>query len=388
MRFRFSLPPKRDRSSQVKNYIKNIYLSFRKYFFRFLAILISQNRSRYAISSPEVNKILFIRIDRVGDLVLSTPAIKALKEKYPHSKLIVLASRSNYSLLENNPYVDQTLIYDAKQSLLMKLKSIKHLRTFGFDMAVDPYVDYELKTALIAFLSGATKRIGYASHGREILFNLPAPEIDENEHFADLTLGVLKPLGIIPKERNPEIFLAEDEKKWASNWLSKRKLDSRPVVGIHPGAYYESQRWPPDHFSELIRELGKAETRELILFGGPGDEMLLDSIVSSIGSDIRTYIPDDLRKFAALLSCCSVFICNNSGPLHIAVAVNTPTISLMGPTRKDRWMPIGSIHRVLRIDDLPCIGCGLGYCKIKTHDCMRLITAEMVMDVIDEVVSN
>ena len=320
----------------------------------------------------------------MGDLVLSTPALKALKEKYPHSKLIVLASRSNYSLLENNPYVDQTVIYDPKQSLLLKLRSINRLRTFGFDMAIDPYVDYELKTALIAFLSGAKIRIGYASYGREFFFNLPAPEIGEEKHFVDLTLGVLKPVGIIPKEKSLEMFLVEDEKQWARNWLRERRMGSRPVVGIHPGAYYESQRWPPDNFAELVCELQKARREELILFGGPGDEMLLDSIVSMSGEDILTYIPDDLRKFAALLSCCSVFICNNSGPLHMAVALKTPTISFMGPTDKNRWMSIGDIHKVLRMDDLPCIGCNLGYCKIKTHDCMRLISSQMVMDAAEE----
>ena len=238
------------------------------------------------------------------------------------------------------------------------------------------------------FLSGARRRIGYASYGREIFFNVQAPSIEANQHFVDLTLDVMKPFGIVTKDKTPEIYLTDDEKNRAENWLKKNGVEDKPIIGIHPGAYYESQRWLPERFIELIEQLCKTGSYELILFGGPGDEMLIDRMDSMSGEGILTYIADDLRKFAALVSCCRVFICNNSGPLHMAVALNTPTISFMGPTHKKRWMPIGNIHKVLRIDDLPCIGCNLGYCKIKTHDCMRLITAEMVVDVIDKVLSN
>jgi len=368
----------------VKNTLKSIYLNFRKYLFRVFAIFISQKRVFHDRSGPEVKKILFIRIDRLGDLVLSTPAIKAIKETYPRSKLVVLASRANCSLLENNPYVDHTVIYDPSKNLWTKIRNILQLRNYRFDLAIDPYADYELKTALIAFLSGAKKRIGYVSYGREIFFNLRAPEIEKEKHFVDLTIDVLKPIGVISKENNPEIFLVGDEKKWARNWLKERRLGTKPIVGIHPGAYYESQRWPSENFAEIVCQLKKDNSVDLILFGGPGDEMQIDRIASLSGEDIVTYITDDLRQFSVLVSCCRVFICNNSGPLHIAVAVNTPTISFMGPTHKNRWMPIGDIHKVLRIDDLSCIGCNLGYCKIKTHDCMELISPQMVMDAAEE----
>lgn len=373
---------------EVKNRLKNIYKNLRKYFFGALGIAVFYRKFTDLTSKQGNIKILFIRIDRIGDLVLSTPALKAIKKAFPHSKLTVLAGHSNYPILLNNPYVDKVIVFDNRRKCLEKLKIISHLRTDGYDLAIDPYADYELKTAIIIFLSGARKRIGYASYGREVFFNVQAPNIKDNKHFVDLTLDVMRPLGIVTKNKTPEIFLADGEKNRAENWLKENGVEDKPIIGIHPGAYYESQRWLPERFIELIEQLRKTKSYELVIFGGPEDEVLINSIVSVVKEGILTYMADDLRQFAALLSCSSVFICNNSGPLHIAVAVNTPTISFMGPTRKDRWMPIGGIHRVLRIDDLPCIGCGLGYCKIKTHDCMRLITVEMVINVIDEVVSN
>jgi len=372
---------------KVKDKLKNIYQNLRKYFLRALAITVFYRKLPDFTSKQGKIKILFIRIDRIGDLVLSTPALKAIKTAFPHSELTVLASHSNYPILLNNPYVDHVIVYDNSSKLFEKIKIIRQLRTGGYDLAIDPYADYELKTAIIIFLSGARRRIGYASYGREVFFNVQTPNIKDKQHFVDLTLNVVRPFGIVTKDKIPEIFLTDGEKKRAENWLKENGVEDKPIIGIHPGAYYESQRWLPERFIELIEQLCKTKSYERILFGGPEDKVLIDRIVSMVNEGILTYIADDLRQFAALLSCSSVFICNNSGPLHMAVAVNTPTISFMGPTHKNRWMPIGNIHKVLRIDDLPCIGCSLGYCKIKTHDCMRLITAEMVMDVIDKVVS-
>jgi heptosyltransferase-2 len=365
---------------EVKDKLKNIYKNLRKYFLGALAITVFYRKLIVFTSKQDNIKVLFIRIDRIGDLVLSTPALKAIKKAFPHSNLTVLAGHSNYPVLLNNPYVDKVIVFDNRRKCLEKLKTIMHLRTDGYDLAIDPYADYELKTAIIIFLSGARKRIGYASYGREVFFNIQAPNIKDNKHFVDLTLDIMRPLGIVTKEKTPEIFLTDGEKKWAENWLKENGIEDKPIIGIHPSAYYESQRWLPERFIELIEQLCKTKSYELIIFGGPQDEVLTDRIVSAVNDGILIYIADDLRRFAALLSCCSVFICNNSGPLHIAVAVNTPTVSFMGPTDKNRWMPIGDIHKVLRMDDLPCIGCNLGYCKIKTHDCMRLISSQMVMD--------
>lgn len=369
----------------MKAILKNIYLNLRKYILRVVAILILDRKLPDFGSGQDIEKVLFIRIDRIGDLVLSTPALRALKQAFPDSKLVVLASPSNYLLLLHNPHVDKVLVYDKKKRLGDKIGIIKQLRGYGFDLAIDPYPDYELKTALIALLSGSKKRVGYASYGREVFFNIEAPKIKDNQHFVDLTLEILNLLGIGAKDRTPEIFLTDDEKRWARNWLREEELWGKLIIGIHPGGYYESQRWLPERFAELVDQLQKDKELGPIIFGGPGEEVLAKKISSMVSEEVLTYVEDDIRRFAVLLSCCSVFICNNSGPLHIAVSIGIPTISIMGPTNKDRWMPIGDIHKVLRIDDLPCIGCNLGYCKTRTHDCMRLITCSMVLEAVKDV---
>jgi heptosyltransferase-2 len=370
---------------EVKSVLKSIYLSFRKHVLKILSIIVGSEQSFHDISEQYIKNILFIRIDRIGDLVLSTPALKAIKKAYQHAKLVVLSSPSNCSLLFNNPYIDQIIVYDRRNKLKDRIKIVRQLREYNFDLAIDPYADYELETALIALLSGAKKRVGYASYGREVFFNIQAPKIKDNQYLVDLTLDILKPLGIMSANKSPELFLSENEKKWARNWLTKRGIGGKTLVGIHPGGNYETQRWLPERFAEVAKHLIRNGYSDVLIFGAPGDKGLVNQICSIVEAEVPTYIGSDIRQFASLVCSCKILICNNSGPLHIAVALNIPTISMMGPTNKDRWMPIGDIHKVLRIDNLPCIGCNLGHCKIKTHDCMRLITSSMVIEAVKNI---
>ena len=372
----------------MKVFLKYIYLNLRKYLLRAIAALIFRGRHSNCGSGQEIQRILFIRIDRIGDLVLSTPALKALKQAFPYTELVVLASLSNHSLLLHNPYVDKVLVYDRNKTLGDKIRIINRLRTYGFDLAIDPYTDYELKTALIALLSGAKARIGYPSYGRELFFNVNGPGLVKDKQLVDLTLDVLKPLGVNSKGKKPEIFLTQDEKNRAKNWFTARGAGKRAIVGIHPGGKYETQRWLPERFADVAYQLKTNGDYDVIFFGGPGDEGLVDYICAMTNAEVLTYVADDLRRFAALLCSCGILVCNNSGPLHMAVALDIPTISFMGPSNKDRWIPSGDIHKVLRIDNLPCIGCNLGYCKIGTHDCMRLITSSMVIEGVKDILGS
>lgn len=371
----------------MKNWIKKIYLTFRKYLLlAFISQFLSEHDTRLD-SEENISKILFIRIDRIGDLVLSVPALKALKKAFPSAQLSVLTSHSNHSILTNNPYVDAVIRYDFREGIREEISCLKGLRGEKFDLVIDPYFGYELRTAWIAYFSQAPIRVGYRSYGREIFFNQTVSLNDEAQHFLDLTLGILQPLSIEQTERRPEIFLKVEEKEWAREWLIKNGIGKKPIVGIHPGAHYQTQRWPSVKFAELAKRLSVDEDIDMILFGGPKDEYLISEIQSAANENFTLFHTHDLRCFAALLSCCTALVCNNSGPLHMAVALNISTVSTMGPTNANRWKPLGEMHQVIRIDDLPCIGCNLGYCKIGTHDCMNLISPAMVIDALSRILA-
>jgi len=202
----------------------------------------------------------------------------------------------------------------------------------------------------------------------------------EYRHQVDIVLDTLKPLGIDNADRTPQIFLSDEEKRRGRSWLNDHHLGIKPIIAIHPGAFYPTQRWPAEYFSELIQQIQEQGKHDVVLFGGPGDGRLLEEVLSPLDHLVACYAGGDLRRFAALLCHCKIFLGNNSGPLHVAVALGIPTISFMGPTVKEIWEPKGPRHRILRVDSLPCIGCGSGVCLIKTHDCMRLLTPSLALE--------
>jgi len=364
----------------MKTLLKSFYLKIRSSALKALSLFFIKKKSLPSLR--DIQSILFIRIDRVGDMVLSMPAFRAIKAALPNVRLTVMASLANAAILKNNPDVNDVVIYDRLAGLHDKIKFLRKLRSQHFSLVIDPHNDYELKTAFLAALSGAANRIGYAAFGREIFFNHPPSVIKENRPFVDVALDLLQDIGISATNRSPKVYISEGEQDGAKKWTIQNDLQGKTIIGIHPGAHYESQRWLPEYYAELIQLIRRQPQTGIILFGGPADAKVIEEIITRAKNEICVSIQDDLRNLSALLAQCQIFICNNSGPLHVAVALNIPTISFMGPTVKEQWTPIGAIHRVLRRDDLPCIGCNLGYCKIKTHECMRLITPDEVAKMI------
>lgn len=367
-------------SSAAKTSVKLAHLKMRK------ALLVAGVRimglwTAPAVSVPaELRKILFIRIDRIGDMVLSTPALRAIKHAFPGAHLTVLASRANAPLLHHDPHVDRVIVWDHESqgiSPIGFLRQAVRLSKTGYDAVIDPMTGDDLRTALLACLSRAPLRIGYPGYGREVFFNRLC-RFGADRHIADLVLETARNLGAEPVERSPHIRLLPGECDWARSWLTECGLGSRPVVAVHLGAHYPAQRWPTDYFARLARLL-QDQGCDVVAIGGPGDRELIRCFRANAGEKAIVFESTDLRQSAALISQANVVVCNNSGPLHIAAALGVPTLSFMGPTEKKRWMPLGSPHVVLRLDRLYCIGCNRGTCMRGDHACMRMITPEAAL---------
>jgi ADP-heptose:LPS heptosyltransferase len=163
-----------------------------------------------AADRPTVlRKILFIRIDRIGDMVLSTPALRAIKHTFPGANLTVLASRANAPLLRHDPHVDRVIVWEQGSKGISPtgfLRQAARLAKTGYDAVIDPMTGHDLRTALLSCLSRAPLRIGYPGYGREVFFNRLC-HIDADRHIADLVLETTRNLGAEPLERLPHIRL-------------------------------------------------------------------------------------------------------------------------------------------------------------------------------------
>ncbi len=322
-----------------------------------------------------LRNILFLRHDGIGDMVLSTPAFRALKEGMPHARLTVLASPRNRDILSGNPFVDEVMLYEPGLSGTVKI--IRELRRRSFDIVIDPFLSYKLHTALLAVLSGAGYRLGFAVSGREVFFNLRCPEGDERRSVSAQTLDMARALGLNPRDSMPRLYVSgrEREEAW-ENLRKKGAVKGDILVGIHPGGRYESQRWPAGRFAMAADYMISVYRARVVLFGAEDDRETVRFIRKVMSN--RPLLMDEagLRAFIAALSCCSLLICNNSGPLHIASALGIPSVSTMGPTAPRLWWPEGEGHIVIR-KNLPCSPCGLPACR--SHACMKLISVEEVL---------
>ncbi len=356
--------------SNLNPFLKEIYVKTRKTLLRPLLLL----RETRLPSKRSIKSILFLRHDRIGDMVLSTAALKALREGYPHAKVTVLASKSNHEILMHNPNIDEILVYNGI------LWFIREIRPRGYDLVIDSFLTYELRQAFMTCLAGGKYRIGFEEAGREIFFNIRGPATSPPKRMVDYLLDLAELAGGKRDGCKPEVFLSDTEIQWANEALAEKGISANElIIGIHPGAHYPSQRWPAKKFGELARRILDQGEAKVILLGSRDEQTLLDEVEEIAGERVQSFSRLRLRELMALISKCDLFICNNSGPLHIASALKVPTVSMMGPTITPLWLPYGENNVVLN-KRLSCSPCNRAICK--GHECMESITVDEVFEAV------
>src|SRR4030043_2891 len=352
----------------IKTLLKELYLWARKTLLWPFLLL----RKTKTPSKSEVRKILFLRYDRIGDMVLSTAPLKALRRCYPDARITVLASAGNYEILKHYPNVDEILIYKGIPWF------IREIRPRGYDLVIDPFLTYELRQAFMTCLAGGKYRIGFEEAGREIFFNIRGPATFPPKRMVDHLLDLAQLAGGKREGCEPEVFLSDTERQWAIEALAEKEISANELtIAIHPGAHYPSQRWPAERFGELARRILEQGRAKVILLGSSDEEGLLKAAQKSAGEDVQIFSCSGIREFIALLSRCDLLVCNNSGPLHIASALKISTVSMIGPTVTPLWFPYGENNVVLN-KRLSCSPCNRAICK--DHECMESITVDEVLE--------
>jgi lipopolysaccharide heptosyltransferase II len=307
-------------------------------------------------------------------MVLSTAALKALKQAYPQAKITVLASERNHEILTHNPYVDEILVYAGI------IWFARIVRPRGYDLVIDPFLTYELQQAFMTYLASGKYRIGFEKAGREIFFNLEGPETSTPKRMVDHLLDLVEQLGGNRDGCVPEVFLTDEETGWASQALAHKGISSNELtIAVHPGAYYPSQRWPAKRFGALTRRILEQLKAKVIFLGSRDEKDLVKQVEEGAGKDIPDFSDLGLRELIALLAQSHLVICNNSGPLHIASALKIPTVSMVGPTVTPLWLPYGK-HDVVIHKELSCGPCNKAVCK--GHECMESITVDEVFEAV------
>ena len=331
---------------------------------------------------PNIGKILIIRTDGIGDLLNSTPAIALLRQNYPSAEITVLARPLNASVLIGNPDVDRVLVLDRQgehRQVTAQFKFYQSLRNEQFQLVV------AMQTAtlshLIAFLSGASYRLGrYQKRFRSTLTHAWKGKYRKGEtHEVDRNLALVKLVCKGEGTRKLVFNLLPDETMHAESELVSLEVGSDAfLIGIHPGGSSYDKRWPEKQYAELVDKLVRQYNATILLLHGPNEKELANNIQKSMHSNAIIYAPKSIRELAALLSRCNMVVCNDSGPMHLAAALDVPTVAIFGPTDHVAWRPMSENATVVR-RDMPCWPCSAHKCKIG-WECTKKLPVEMVLN--------
>lgn len=325
-------------------------------------------------------KILIIKLRAIGDVLLSTPVIENLRRAYNSSRIDFLVERDAEDVVKGNPYVDRVIVLDRKRmsSLGESLNFMKGLREGRYDLTIDLFGNP--RSALLTLCTGAKLRVGYNFRGRRYAYNLRVEPRGDRVHEVQFNLDALRKIGVPVLTDNPLFPLDDVSKRFARDFFKSQGLEDGFVIGVSPSGGWSAKRWPLEYFAELADQLVKTYGAKILLFWGPG-ELIRVQRLQSFMTERSWIIPKTtLKQLGALLWRCDLVISNDSGPMHIAAALGTPTTGIFGPTNPQLQGPYGEKHEVVAKEGLLCLGCNKLTCK--TSDCMNLLGPGEVFQVV------
>ena len=328
-------------------------------------------------------RILIIHTAFIGDIVLSTPLIKKIKDTYPDSDITYVTTPSGEAILKNNPHLNNIIVYDKRgehKGISGVWQLGKRLRYENFNMVITPH--RYLRSSILSWLSRSPIRKGYDIASGSCLFTEKI-KYDRTKHEVEKLLSFVAPEN--KKRYEIELYPGEKEKMKGDNLWKENLLEDKKVVVLAPGSKWFTKQWPVEYFNKLAESLKKLSNARLIVVGGK-DEINLPIEKENI-IDMRG--KTSLLELADILSRADVVVTNDSSPIHIASAFKKPKIfALFGPTiEKFGFFPWSLNSKVFQVDGLKCRPCGIHggkSCPEKHFKCMRDILPEEVFNEIKE----
>ena len=332
--------------------------------------------------------ILLVQLGDIGDVVLSTPCIRALRENYPQARIVVAVWDKAAELLGDCPWLDQVIAVTKRsrslwEEIRFQIDFFRNLRRLHCDLAID--LRTGTRGAIMVFLSGASQRIGFdAEDGklwRNSLFtSLLKREYTPDLHVADYLLGLLAAFGIRTEQRIPELAVAEEKQEQIRIILENEAIPwDKKLVAVQPFSLWQYKEWGKEKYIALIRWLVAEYGVAVIVTGSAAENERAEEIVRSCGTGCYNFAgKTSLGIYAALLQQCRLFIGVDSAGLHIAAAVGTPTVGIFGPSSPVSWAPAGRQHLIIQ-KNLPCVPCRQKGChNSEKSNCLDELTLEEI----------
>lgn len=286
----------------------------------------------------EPRRVLFIQLRRIGDVLLGTPAIRALAARFPESKIDFLVEPPADEVLRGHPRIDRLIVAPRDKSVSSFVRVARELRRVRYDWAIDFFANP--RSAQFAFVSGASIRVGLDRRGRRWAYTHHVVEetADHDAYAVDLRLNVLERMGVPEAGRELDIYSDAEfpEESARAGDICRRAVEGKPLIAVATGSANPAKRYPADLTAQVIQTL-QDRGCEVILTSGPGETEFAKEILSHLSQRVPLLTDARVPTLAALYRKVRLYIGPDSGPKHVAVACRIPTVTIFGPGRPSNW---------------------------------------------------
>ncbi len=346
------------------------------------------------LSTERIKRILLIQLGDIGDVVVSLPCVRALKDNFPDAQVVVAVRAKARELIDICPWADEVISIDQHRlrmtdAIRYQIAFFRRLRAFRFDLVLD--LRAGTRGAVLAYLSGAAIRVGFYSTKeplwRDWAFTHLKPFMpDPNRHQSVYYQSLLTECGINILHPFPEIVVSEKLSQEAIQFLIRHKVDlDKPIVAVHPFALWRYKEWPIERTTQLVQFLSQERDRTVLILGASSERTRAQSITDRCNRKVVNLAGQTgLGILAAVVQKCALLIGMDSALGHISAAVGTPAVTIFGPGKPGVWAPLGERSRIVH-RDLPCIYCGQKGCDGTGRSrCLEELSVEQVLSAIAE----
>jgi len=340
----------------------------------------------------DIRRILLIQLGDIGDVVLSFPAIRTLRENLPQAEVIVAVREKAAELIEDCPWTSDVISINTSkrrwyQELIYQKDFLLRLWNFNFDLAFD--LRTGTRGAILALLSGARQRIGfYASDGKlwrnRVFTHLAHLEGKPGQHLAEYYRNLLIAYDLKTENIWPEIIIPEEKLQKADQlFKTENILPDLPAVAIQPFSLWPYKEWGVEKYIDLIHRISAEYELSIIVTGSTDEREKANKLMNKCGRHVYSFAgKTTIGMFAAVLKLSQLFIGGDSAGIHVASAVGTPTVGIFGPMSVDAWAPRGPQHQVV-YKNMACVPCHQKGCQGGGFSrCLEELTVDEVLLVV------
>ncbi|MFW6147363.1 MAG: glycosyltransferase family 9 protein [Thermodesulfobacteriota bacterium] len=340
------------------------------------------------IETNGIRNILLIQLGDIGDVVLTLPSVRALREHFPRAAIIIAVRKKAQQLVEDCPWVSGVISVDTDkrsltQEIAHQINFFSGLRKYHFDLALD--MRRGTRGGVLAFLSGARQRVGFYSYKKGLWRNrlfshLVSPDKPPDQYMAEYYLGLLKRYDLNTAKSMPELPIPREKQEKAAAFLKEEGIPlDRPLIAMHPFSLWHYKEWRLEKVAQLAGWIWTEYHFPVLIIGSPKERERAHIIERTGGRHIFNLAgKTSLDMLGPIIKLCTLLIGIDSAGIHLAAAVGTSTVSIFGPSLFPAWAPRGSDHVVVH-KQFPCVPCDKKGCNGSEFSlCLEELTVEEV----------